>query len=129
MDNVKVLVIEDLQVAQKAAQVILSSLGCTVDVAADGKKAVALFKTHQYDLILMDLGLSEQDGIEVTREIRKLEKNNRHVPIVALTANYDESYAQCCLVAGMDGFLLKPLTKENGQQMIDKYVKSGNPKK
>lgn len=123
VSSVRVLVVEDVEIAQKIAKLILSGLDCYVDIAKNGQKALELFSKNEYDLVFMDLGLPDFDGVEVTKRMRQQEANSRHVPIIALTANYDESYKPICLEAGMDEFMLKPLTKENGEAMINKFVK------
>ncbi len=122
VDPVKVLVVEDVEIAQKIANITLMALGCSVDIAENGQKALQLFKDNQYDLIFMDIGLPDISGIVVTKAIRRVENNESHVPIIALTANYDESHPHVCFDAGMDEFMLKPLTKENGQAMINKFI-------
>ena len=111
---------------------ILSNLGCQVDLAIDGETAIQMFATNpSYDLIFMDVGLPGMSGLDVTREIRKLEitakagKNAAThptpVPIVALTANYDNSSKAICLDAGMNDFLLKPLSKITASNILNKF--------
>ncbi len=124
MENgIKILVVEDVEIAQKMAKITLVGLGCSVDVAEAGQKVLEMFKENEYDLIFMDIGLPDISGVEVTKEIRKIEDKKSHVPIVALTANCDESYKTICLEAGIDDFMLKPLTKDNALTMLDKFSK------
>ena len=125
MNSVSLLVVEDHEIQQKVVKMILVSLGYAVDIAENGKKALAMFKKNEYDLIFMDIGLPDMSGAEVTKEIRAIENKESHIPIVALTANYDESNHLTCLEAGMDDFILKPLQKEAGQKMINKILKEG----
>ena len=123
MEKPKILLVEDAPIAQKMGKFILLGLGCQVDVVETGYKALEMFEKTQYDLIFMDIGLPDIDGVNVTKEIRRLENNDVHVPIVALTANNDSSYKDACLREGMNDFILKPLTKENAQMAIDKFLK------
>ncbi len=122
MTRIKLLVVEDTAIARKIIQVTLAPLGYSIDMAVDGKEAIALFKENSYDFVFMDLGLPDMNGIEVTRELRKLEKNGSSVPIVALTAHHTEEDKALSLAAGMQEFILKPLSKEVAQAIINKYV-------
>lgn len=80
----KVLVVEDNPIAQKVALTLLSSMNCQVDVADSGQVALKQIKSNRYDLIFMDIGLGGgADGYEVTQQIRSLEKDKEHTPIVA----------------------------------------------
>jgi CheY-like chemotaxis protein len=119
----KLLLVEDNLIAQKVATMILTSLGCELQLAIDGESAIEMFQanTTGYDFVFMDLGLPGISGLDATREIRKLETNLRPVPIVALTANYDNSAAAICFAAGMDDFMLKPLNKEKAKAILDKF--------
>ncbi|MDP2783485.1 MAG: ATP-binding protein [Sulfurimicrobium sp.] len=66
-----------------------------------------------YDLILMDMQMPEMDGIEATVRIREGERSSGgHIPIVALTANVMKGDRERCLAAGMDGYVSKPLRKQ-----------------
>lgn len=128
-DRTKVLVVEDTQIAQKVAKIILVDLKCDVDIAENGQKALQLFQNNQYDLVLLDLGLPDIAGEDVTKSMRKSEKGTRRTPIVALTAYYDESYQSNCLAMGIDDFILKPLNKEKGKGTIEKHLKLNNSRK
>lgn len=120
--SLHLLVVEDVEIAQKIARMILLGLGYTVDVASDGETALSMVKQTQYDLIFMDIGLPGMDGLETTRAIRQAENGNTHVPIIALTANYDDSHKPMCLESGMNEFLSKPLNKDKAQDMISKFI-------
>lgn len=127
MENtIKTLLVEDVLVAQKIARMTLEELGCQVDVAENGQTALKLFKENKYDIVFMDLGLPDMNGFDVTLQVRKIENNENHVPIIALTANFDDSDKLRCFEVGMDDFMLKPIVKENGQLKINKFVKSTN---
>jgi len=123
-NNLKVLVVEDVEIAQKMAKLTLVGLHCSVDIAEHGQRALELFEQNTYDLIFMDLGLPDISGLDVTKAIRELEKGESHVPIVALSANYDESLEQSGLEMGVDAFMLKPLNKDNAQAMLNQFVKA-----
>ena len=120
--TINVLLVEDSDVPRRVGKMMLTQLNCQVDTAESAEAAILLVKKSKYDLIFMDIGLPDRDGLQVTAEIRALESSEDRVPIVALTANYDESYRPDCLAAGMDDFMLKPISKEKSQGMIDKFV-------
>jgi CheY-like chemotaxis protein len=103
MKTIKILLVEDHLIAQKMVSLVLGSLNCQVEIAADGKTALEKSQMTDYDLILMDIGLPDIDGHTVTEKIRKNEKNTRRVPIVALTAHADESEKTKASRSGMDG--------------------------
>ncbi|MEM8565983.1 MAG: ATP-binding protein [Bacteroidota bacterium] len=82
----------------------------SIDVAQNGKEALDLFTTRNYDLILMDVQMPEMDGYESTREIRKLEKQKKmqRIPVIAMTASLLEKDIKKCYVNGMDDYIPKP---------------------
>jgi len=118
----KVLLVEDHKTSQKIALLTLNELNCDVDAADTGGQALELFKTNEYDIIFMDLGLPDIDGLTVTETIRRMETSSNHIPIVALTAHSDDTYKVRSLEIGMNDFLMKPLTAQNSQTILDKYV-------
>jgi signal transduction histidine kinase/AmiR/NasT family two-component response regulator len=111
--NLRVLVAEDNQVNHLLIKRLLEGFGCETTVVVNGREAEALFCTHQYDLILMDCQMPEQDGFETTARIRQLEKSQGRtlprIPIIALTASVMRDNLDRCLKAGMDACLSKPI--------------------
>jgi signal transduction histidine kinase/DNA-binding response OmpR family regulator len=105
------LVVEDNMVNQQVITVTLEKLGCVVTAVANGSEAVRMAKQYQFDIIFMDCQMPVMDGFEATRLIRQLEelRIQRHVPIVALTANAMKGDDQKCFDAGMDDYLPKPV--------------------
>lgn len=101
----RVLLAEDNKVNQRVGQSVLEKLGCQVEIAGDGRAAIAAVQGAQYDVILMDLHMPGVDGLQATREIRKL---GVATPIVALTASVELETRNACAQAGMDGFVSKP---------------------
>jgi CheY-like chemotaxis protein len=78
-------------------------------LATDGKTAIELAEKNAYDLIFMDVGLPMMDGLDVTKEIRKL-KAHCNTPIIAVTAHAFETDIQRCRDASMNDVLIKPIT-------------------
>lgn len=104
----RVLLAEDDQVNQQVAVRMLKKLGFTsVDVAEDGEKAVEMFSTERYDLVLMDIQMPIMDGYSAAAKIRALHQT---VPIIALTAHAYGDDRRRSLDAGMNDHLTKPIT-------------------
>ncbi len=118
----RILLAEDNPVNQKVATRLLEKLECRVDVVSDGKAAVAAWQTGRYDLILMDCQMPELDGYEATREIRRLENGKKRIPIVALTAHAMKGADEECFAAGMDGYLSKPIDRDELDTMIARFM-------
>lgn len=113
--SMQILLAEDNKINQKVAMKTLEAFGHKVVLVDNGLSAVEQFKTHAFDLVLMDLEMPEMDGIEATRAIRSLEKewflegdHRKRVKIVALTAHSTTDDKERCLAAGMDDYISKP---------------------
>ena len=121
--NSRVLLVEDHRIAEKITKNMLIALHCQVDVAMDGKTALELIKQQAYDLVLMDVGLPDMNGDEITRRIRAYElTKGLHLPIVALTAHHDIKTQQSCLNAGMNAVLNKPLCLEEAEKILNDFI-------
>lgn len=127
INALKILLIEDNLVAQKAEKTVLMSCKCLTDVVATPKQADELFKPGKYDLVLMDLTLEEGDGYQLTASLRKREQgSNFRVPIIALTGHDPTVVGFNCEDAEMDGILRKPLTIEQAKQLIQRFIRHIN---
>jgi GAF domain-containing protein/DNA-binding response OmpR family regulator len=104
----RILLAEDNQVNQKLALRILEQMGYRADVASNGIEAVESIERQKYDVILMDVQMPEMDGLDATREIRKL-INTTQPHIVAMTANAMEGDREMCIAAGMNDYISKPI--------------------
>lgn len=118
-----VLMIEDNLIAQNVEKALLTALHCQVDVAATGDKALSLFNPGKYDLVLMDIGLEETSGYAVAKQLRNKEKDTEyHVPIIALTGYEADVVKYDCEQYFMEGAITKPLTSEQADQIIKRYI-------
>lgn len=113
-----ILVAEDSPINAKVITTFLRQDGHRVDHVENGRLALEAMQQHPYDLVLMDMRMPELDGLETTRRWRAQETDDRHVPIIALTANATTEDKNTCLAAGMDEFLSKPVNQEQLREMI-----------
>ncbi len=116
-----VLVVEDQIVAAQIARRILQEHQCASDIAKTGEEALEKIKTEVYDLVLMDIGLPDIDGIEVTRLMRN-HLDPKTTPIIALTAHITPEKAKVCLDAGMQDVISKPLDIPGLKKALGTYV-------
>ena len=92
---------------RKVILAMLKHLGYRADTALNGIEVLLALKRKRYDLILMNVGLPEMDGMEVTRQIRRFFQNDPK--IIAVTAYAIPGMKEKCLEAGMDDFIIKPI--------------------
>jgi CheY-like chemotaxis protein len=126
----RVLAVDDYPINLEVLVAQLEILGVPVDAAVNGLEALTLWRTRPYRLILTDIHMPDMDGLELARQIRSEENHagdDRHVPILALTANAVKGEADHCLAAGMDGYLTKPLTLERLRVEVERWMASPSP--
>lgn len=114
-EKLNILVVEDNLINQKVAMMNLKQLGHDVEIAINGRMAVDMYKSGEYDVILMDLQMPVLDGISATIEIRKIERENNEsnpIKIIAITANALTEDKNRCFEVGMDYFMTKPFRAE-----------------
>ena len=102
----KILVVDDEPKITQLVCDYLERAGFDVFVAYDGKTALSLAKTEKPDMIILDLGLPQMDGLDFTREYRKLS----NAPIIMLTARSEESDKLIGLEIGADDYITKPFS-------------------
>jgi signal transduction histidine kinase/CheY-like chemotaxis protein len=106
----RILVAEDNPVNQTVISRTLEKAGHQVALAYNGRRALEMWASSRFDVIFMDMQMPELDGLEATREIRRLEESTgAHVCIMAMTANAMSGDRARCLEAGMDGYFAKPM--------------------
>lgn len=127
IEGSKMLLVEDNELNMEIAKYMLENWGVEVDTAENGRIAVDKFGDSQpftYDLILMDVRMPEMDGIEATRTIRKLARQDaKLVPIVALSANTYVEDIKAVKEAGMNDHLAKPIDVDRLFDVITKQKK------
>lgn len=106
-----VLVADDAPDLRELLREVIATLGHAVIEAVDGLEAVALFRLHAPDIVLMDRLMPGLDGVEATAEIRAF-SGERWVPIIMISADDDETSLVRALDAGCDDYLLKPINPQ-----------------
>jgi len=119
--SLRVLVAEDNTVNQKVAVRMLERLGVRSDVAANGREAVDMCAMFPYDLVFMDCHMPEMDGYAATAAIRQQMGAERHVPIIAMTAEAMEGCRENCLAAGMDDYIAKPVRPDDLKDALRRW--------
>lgn len=109
----RVLLVEDNAINMEIAHAILEEEDLNITEAKNGKEALEIFqnsKLNEYDVVIMDVMMPVMDGLEATKEIRMLEREDaKKIPIIAMTANAFEEDRKACLDAGMDEHIGKPI--------------------
>lgn len=118
----RVLLVEDNEINQEVARELLQREGAIVDLAVNGREAVARVAEADYDAVLMDVQMPIMDGLEATRRIRQLDSPRASVPIVAMTANAMAEDRQRCLDAGMNDHLGKPVDVQRLHALLLKWT-------
>ena len=120
----RILVAEDNPQNQRVATRFLESAGARVEIALDGQAAVEMAAKTRYDVILMDLQMPVVDGKQAAVAIRDAEhrRNDEPVPIVAFTAHAVEGVRQQCLAAGMNDYIVKPITGRDLVNTVHRWV-------
>src|SRR5512139_2080754 len=101
-----ILVVDDEPKITQLVSDYLERAGFRVRVAHDGRTALSLARTDKPDLVVLDLGLPQMDGLDFTRELRKTSV----IPIIMLTARSDESDKLIGLELGADDYITKPFS-------------------
>jgi signal transduction histidine kinase/CheY-like chemotaxis protein/HPt (histidine-containing phosphotransfer) domain-containing protein len=124
--GLRVLLVDDNAINQEIGSLMLSELGCEVDLAGNGRIALDITEGTQFDVIFMDCQMPEMDGFDATKKIRAREASGgsgHRTPIIALTANAVVGDRERCIAAGMDDYLAKPFKVEQLLAMLRSWVK------
>ena len=118
--GLRVLVVDDVEMNCEIAAAFIRSGGHDVTCANGGAEAVAAALARDFDIIMMDVRMPGIDGLEATRQIRRIPGPRGRVPIVALTAQVFTEQVEACWAAGMNDHLAKPFTP---QDLLDCVVR------
>jgi two-component system sensor histidine kinase/response regulator len=126
LDGVRLLLAEDNEINQQIAMELLEGVGARLDIANNGREAVARLAAagpEAYDAVLMDLQMPEMGGIEATERIRA-EARFAKLPIIAMTAHAMVEERERCIAAGMVDHITKPIDPQALFQTLARWVKS-----
>ncbi|MBA4053870.1 MAG: hypothetical protein C0490_04085 [Marivirga sp.] len=118
-----VLLVEDNDINRLYAKSILKNWNCFTETAENGLVAIEKIKNQEYDVVLMDIQMPVMDGYETTKAIRMMDGPQRHVPILALTANATKTDVDRCIAAGMNDYLPKPFTPDDLYRKLFKELR------
>ncbi len=121
----RVLLAEDMEINWEVASEILSATGMELEWAVNGKECVEKFKDSEigyYDAVLMDIRMPVMNGYDATTAIRQLERKDKDLPIIAMTADAFSGDVQKCLECGMNAHLQKPIDLKECMQVLQQYL-------
>ena len=127
--NMRILVVDDEEIAAEHARIVLDEAGIKADTCYDGQTAMNMLevqhaKHEPYNLVLLDWKMPEMDGVELAREIRK--RYDRETTVIILTSfNWDEIMEEA-VHSGVDGFLAKPLFASNVLDEFERIARKNN---
>jgi two-component system sensor histidine kinase/response regulator len=122
LKGMSILLAEDNPVNQKLAIRLLEKRGHRVTIAFNGEQALSAMEKESFDLVLMDVQMPEMDGLQATTLLREREKlSGHHQSVVAMTALAMKGDRERCMAAGMDGYLSKPISPQELDDLLDLY--------
>ena len=123
--DARILIVDDSIMNLTVEKRLLEGTGITVDTATGGLEALSMTRAERYDVILMDHLMPEMDGIECMQSIRKQVAGlNNRIPIIVLTANADSEERRMYDLVGFDGYLLKPVSGSQLEEMLLTHLPS-----
>jgi len=123
--NANVLIVDDVVTNLKVVRGLLSPYGMEVDFCKNGEMALSAIKANRYDMVFMDHLMPGMDGVETTREIRKLGESDKYyldLPIVALTANAVSGMREFFLENGFSDFMSKPVDVLKLNAILERWI-------
>ena len=127
----RVLLAEDNDLNWEIAEELLSEEGLEMERAENGQICVEMFQKSMigyYDAILMDIRMPVMTGYEAAWAIRKLERADSHVPIIAMTADAFSEDVKRCLDCGMNAHVAKPIDVQEVMRLLEKFIEQEQKK-
>lgn len=118
--GIRILLTDDNAINQQVGLELLERVGAVVELADDGKQAIAKSLQNHYDIIFMDLHMPEIGGIEATQILRSM-PSTKNIPIIAMTANAMQGDRENCINAGMDDYIPKPVRSKDLYELLLKW--------
>jgi CheY-like chemotaxis protein len=122
-EQISVLLAEDDEINRIYVEELLGNRNCQVTSVENGLEVLEALKKDQFDLILMDIQMPEMDGIQAVKKIREQEEGtDQHTPVIALTAHAMSEHREESILAGMDGYLSKPMVVEELLTVMSRFL-------
>lgn len=119
--GLKILAVDDDNICQKMLKTILTEMNCDVTTAATAQSAITNLAQYHYDLIIMDIGLPDGNGIQLSNEI--INELGIKIPIIAVTSNLTEQQKQQCQHVGIANYFEKPISYKKLSDILLKTIK------
>jgi CheY-like chemotaxis protein len=123
----RALVVDDNPMNCEIAAALLARQGLEVRTAANGREAITLVQSEDFDIILMDSQMPEMDGLEATRHIRALPRGKGRIAIIGLSGNIGQEDRRAGLDAGMDDYLTKPVAPSALRAVLARWLAATEP--
>ena len=117
--DIHVLYVEDEEQVRLHVKLLLDTIFANVTVCEDGQQGLDTFKQKRFDLVITDINMPKMNGIDLIKNIRE---TNTYVPIIVISAHGDYTNMFDAILAGIDGFILKPLILEQFLMTIKKSI-------
>ena len=117
----KILIVDDVATEQQYLSEVVTRLGHTYAIANDGQEALALARSEQPNLILLDVVLPKLDGFQVCRKIKN-DPQTAHIPVILVSSKSQESDEYWGLKQGADGYVRKPFTPDDLTSVITRHL-------
>lgn len=122
LNDKHILCVDDNPQNANLIKALLENTHAIITVAHDGLEAFQLCKQHSYHLILMDIRMPKMDGYEALKMIRSTENQNKHTPVIAISAHISDGEHQDLLDTGFNGYLIKPVVKFTLIETIKQWI-------
>jgi len=120
MQNIKILVVEDESEMRALLRTTLLRIGVeNIREAVDGKEALDAFAKEEYQIVMLDIGLPDMDGLSVLTSMKRLNKN---IFIVLVTADDSIDSIQTAISSGANGYVVKPYSYEKILDVVNNYL-------
>jgi CheY-like chemotaxis protein len=125
LTDARILLVEDNPVNRKiASKMLCMAGGVAVDTAQNGLEAIEKVQKNDYDAVLIDIQMPHLDGIEASRIIRRQFSKTR-LPIIAMSAHAGADHWKACLEAGINDYILKPVSRKALFAVLNRQIGSG----
>jgi two-component system, cell cycle response regulator DivK len=122
----RILVVEDNQIGLMLLSQLLKAHGYDILQTSEGWRAIDLARDNQPDLILMDIGLPDICGLDVTR-LLKQDDQTKTIPVIAVTAFAMPEYEKRSLESGCDAYVTKPILMDKLLRTVEAFLSSPAP--